>query len=169
VQAVSRHISQIDSRLIRTGDVFEQLDVPHNRRAVKLYDIWCRHKPRDDIPRRADLSFEVMGAAGLLGRLFIIEPIDGGRDWRYRLLGCEITWLFGRDVTNVPFSRHFQAEEAEVCIALSNQVAETRIPMFLRGSIQSGRYTGVFETMSLPVWSRDRSTVWLFGGTFVDY
>jgi len=165
----NRHISQFDSRVVSTSAVFEELAAPDGRRALKLYDLWRQVKPQHDIPCRTDLSFEVLGAAGLLGHLFIIEPIDGGLDWRYRLLGTDITWFFERDVTNIPFTRHFTPEEARVCIDLSNRVAESRTPVFLRGRIHSGHYSGLFETMSLPIWSRDRSTVWLIGGSFVDH
>ncbi|MGF1623907.1 MAG: PAS domain-containing protein [Alphaproteobacteria bacterium] len=149
--------------------MFEELPGPQNRRARKLHDLWCRVKPRDDIPSRCDLSFERLGASGLLGHVFIIEPVDGGRDWQYRLLGSNITRFFEQDVTGIPFSHHFGAGVAEVCIALSNRAAQSRTPVFLRGRIQAGYHSGSFETMSLPIWSRDRSAVWLIGGSFGDY
>ena len=151
------------------GEVFRRLPAPVHRRAARLYDLWLQSKPEGGIPRRTDFSFERMGAAGLLGHLFVIEPIDDGRDWRYRLLGAEITRFFDGDVTNVPFSRHFEPKEAAACIALSRMAAETRAPLFLCGSIQSGRYSGPFETLSLPVWSRSGDTVWLLGGSFIDH
>lgn len=159
-------IGCIPSSSAEVSGVFQRLAQPQHRRAVKLHEIWQQLKPEGGIPLRTDFSFERMGAARLLGHLFVIEPIDGGRDWRYRLLGSEITGFFNGDMTNVPFSRHFQPEEAAVCIALSNMVAETRTPVFLSGSIRSGRYSGPFETLSLPVWSRSRDTVWLIGGSF---
>lgn len=168
MQAADSPVPRNDPEPPRVDGVFQQLDAPQHACAVALHALWQRLCLPDGIPCRTDFSFETVGDAGLLGHIFVIEPTGDGRDWRYRLLGSEITWMFGRDVTGIPFREHFAPGEAEVCIALSNHVAETRIPVFLRGSIRSGSYSGVFETMSLPVWSRRRDAVWLIGGSFVE-
>src|SRR5690606_19861324 len=97
----------------------------------------------------------------------VIEPLAGGRDWRYRLVGADIVWMFGRDVTGIPFSQHFTPAEAAKCIAFSGQVARSRQPVFLRARFASrGHSVVLLETMSLPVWSRGRSDIWLIGASF---
>lgn len=120
-----------------------------------------------NLPERDAFSFDALKRIGVLGQEFVIEPIDGGRDWRYRLVGAEIVWMFGRDPTGIPFTQHFKADEAALCIAFSNQVAQTRQPVFLRARFASaGHSAGLLETMSLPVWSRGRREIWLVGASF---
>jgi hypothetical protein len=148
------------------GDLLVEIDGPRNPLAVAMYDLWRSLAPPDGLPNREDFTFERLANLGILGNCFVIEPMDGGRDWRYRLLGSQITWLFGGDATNIPFSQHFEGEEAELCIRLSNRVAQTRKPVFLFGRFTPGNFSGTLETMSLPVLGRDGSTVWLIGASF---
>jgi hypothetical protein len=148
------------------GDLLAEIDAPRHPGAVALFGLWQSLKPAAGLPARNEFSFERMGELGILGNCFVIEPLDGGRDWRYRLLGSQITWLFGGDATNIPFSRHFDAEEAELCIRLSNRVAQTRQPIFLFGRFRTGDFSGTLETMSLPVLGRDGVSVWLLGASF---
>lgn len=159
---------QAHTRIRLDNDLLVEIAEPQNPKAVALARYWSERRPTaDDLPPRADFTPEAMAEIGVLGHQFVIEPIDGGRDWRYRLVGSKIVWLFGRDTTNVAFSEHFLADEARQCIALSNRVAETRTPVFLRARFStSGHYSGTLETMSLPVWNPGRDTIWLVGGSF---
>lgn len=147
-------------------ELLVEIESPRHQGAVALYRLWQELKPVDGLPLRTDFSFERLGHLGILGNCFVIEPLDGGRDWRYRLLGSQITWLFGGDATNVPFSKHFDAEEAELCIRLSNRVATSGRPVFLFGHFRTGDFSGTLETMSLPVLGRDGAVVWLLGASF---
>ena len=149
--------------------MFDELEAPACRLAVALYEFWQTHKPAGDIPCRDDFGFEQLRERGLVGSIFIVEPVADGADWRYRLVGSGLNHFFGRDVTNVLFRDLFVPSEAETCIAISNRVARSLNPAFLRGRVQSFGHGGTFETMSLPIWSRDRSTVWLLGGSFSDF
>lgn len=138
---------------------------------MALYRFWqdCRHGDElpDTLPGREDFSIGALKRIGVLGHEFLIEPIEGGRDWRYRLVGADIVWMFGRDPTGIPFTQHFAPPEAEKCIAFSSQVARSRRPVFLRARFASaGHSVGLLETMSLPVWNRDRTEIWLIGASF---
>lgn len=148
------------------GDLLTEIPQPVHAGAIALYRLWQALTPAGSLPTRDDFTFEQLGALGILGNFFVVEPLDGGRDWRYRLLGTHITWLFGGDATNIPFTRHFDATEAELCIRLSNRVAQTRQPVFLVGSFRTGDFSGRLETMSLPVLGRDGVSVWLIGASF---
>lgn len=149
------------------GPEFERIEAPQGAQTRTLHALWSRFKEEAGgaIPPRAVFSFERMGEAGLLGHLFVIEPLDGGRDWQYRLLGSDIVWLFGGDVTRVPFSEHFAPDEAKQAIALSNEVARTLTPLFLRVRFVTGDYSGDLETMSLPVLGANGRDVWLIGAS----
>ena len=154
-------------RALLDNDLFVEIPEPQHPTAAALADFWrARQEAAGGLPSRDAFSPEALSRIGALGHQFVIEPIDGGRDWRYRLLGSKIVWLFGRDTTNVAFSEHFQADEARQCIALSNQVVATRTPVFLRARFSSGGHWGTLETMSLPVWNRTGDDIWLFGASF---
>ncbi|MGO1118797.1 PAS domain-containing protein [Rhodovibrionaceae bacterium A322] len=144
------------------------IEVPECDGAKRLYDLWLSHKPKTDLPFRSDFTIELLKDAGLLGVFFVIEPLDGGKDWQYRLMGSDITLLFNATQSNVPFTQIYQPEVAKNCIALSNQVARSKEPLFLKSTSNSSLVTGEFETMSLPVWNDDRSLVWLVGATFFE-
>lgn len=146
--------------------LFEELPAPRHAGAAGLHAEWRRLHSPEGLPRRADFSMERIAALGLLGQFFVIEPLDGGRDWRYRLLGSKLIWLFGRDVTGIPFSEHFFPDEAERCIALSNRVARSGRPVFLRARFASGGHPGELETLSLPIRDPEERETWLVGATF---
>lgn len=134
-----------------------------------LFQLWREAQAggAEGIPDRDAFSIEALKRIGILGHEFVIEPIEGGRDWRYRLVGADIVWMFGHDPTGIPFTQHFVPFEAEKCIAFSNQVARSRQPVFLRARfVSEGHSASLLETMSLPVWSRGRKEVWLIGASF---
>lgn len=145
--------------------LFEVLEVPELPEAKALYDYWRSLRTDGELPHRGHIQLDEVAELGCADRIFIMDPLPDG-DWQYRLLGSEIVRYFGRDVTGVPFRRHMRQDEAEEAIRISNQVAESRAPIFLKVRFASGDHIGIIETMSLPILSRDRSRVWLFGGTF---
>lgn len=145
---------------------FEELSAPRHALAQSLFKLWHTVRPVGDIPSRDDFSFELLAHKGLLGQVFLLEPIAAGLDWRYRLLGTKLVWMFGHDVTNVPFSAFLRPAEATQAIALSNRAAGERQPIFLRGRYNYNGEHGEVETLSLPVWSRCGGEVWLLGGSF---
>jgi hypothetical protein len=142
---------------------FQRIDAPVHPKAVALHSHWLACRPNGGLPSRGSFGFEVVHGLGLMGAFFVIEPTEIDDDWRYRLLGSGIVWLFGNDVTGLPFRRHMAREEAEACIALSNEVAESGTPAFLFARFVSGGHSGTLETMSLPVTAPDGNGVWLVG------
>jgi len=157
------------------SELFREIPEPIDSYCRAMADLWRALCPSagaagQDLPHRSDFSFERLQAIGVLGNAFVIEPIGPhavyGMDWRYRLMGTNIAWMFGSDPTNIPFSEHFLPDEARVCIDFSNQVATSRKPVFLMGKLRSGDYSGTLETMSLPVLAPDGETIWLLGVSF---
>lgn len=162
----ARFVNRAPDRSKLIDPMFQEIPAPDGPKARGLYQLWRDLCPPGDLPSRNAFTFERIWEIGSMGYFFVIEPMDGGRDWRYRLVGARITWLFGEDTTNVPFSVHYFREEAEQCIALSNMVAETRTPVFLKARFVSGNFSGELETMSLPVYSPDASEIWLIGASY---
>lgn len=145
--------------------LFEVLEQPELQEARALHDYWRSLWTGTELPNRNDIKLEEVARLGCADRIFIMDPLPNG-DWQYRLLGSEIVRYFGRDVTGVPFRRHMRADEAEEAIRISNQVAQSRTPIFLKVRFASGDHIGIIETMSLPILARKSGQIWLFGGTF---
>ena len=149
-----------------TRPQFVELDRPRAAGAVALFRLWQEVKPPDGLPPRSAFSFERIGELGLLGQFFVIEPLNGGEDWQYRLVGSQLRWLFGRDATGRPFREHYDPVNAAERIALSNRVARSGQPVFLWARFLYRGRPGEYETMSLPVRSIDGQDVWLVGASF---
>lgn len=145
---------------------FERLAAPNGVQARALFGYWRSLATPPALPARTQIAMDELARLGCLDSVFIVEPIDGGRDWKYRLLGTRIVDLYGAEVTNIPFRDHMTSAEADEAIALSNSVRESRAPLFLRARFVSGTYSTPIETMSLPITGRDADDIWLFGGTF---
>ncbi|MEQ8829406.1 MAG: PAS domain-containing protein [Alphaproteobacteria bacterium] len=145
--------------------LFQVLREPELPEAKALHAYWQSLRTGNELPTRSSIKLDEVAKLGCADRIFIMDPLPNG-DWQYRLLGSEIVRYFGRDVTGVPFRRHMRADEAEEAIKISNQVAESRTPIFLKVRFASGDHIGIVETMSLPILARDQNRVWLFGGSF---
>jgi hypothetical protein len=151
-----------------TGDApfFEEIAAPHAADAVALHGYWRSLAAPPALPWRRQIEMDRLAEIGCLDSVFILEPIEGGVDWRYRLLGTRIVQIYGGEVTNIPLRNHMTPDEAETAIRLSNHVRRTREPLFLKARFVSGEHSVPVETMSLPILGRDEDDVWLFGGTF---
>ena len=148
---------------------FEPMDAPFTAQGKALYEYWRSLAEPPALPAREAIRVEDLLSLGCLDRVFILEPIDDGRDWRYRLLGTRLVEMLERDITGVPFRECMIAEQAEKAIALSNQARESRRPIFLHARFVSRDHDHrpPLETMSLPILARDGTDVWLMGGTFL--
>jgi len=72
-----------------------------------------------------------------LPHLFMLDVIDGGADFRYRLVGTEVAAFSGRDVTGKTFGELY-GEQPEVLAqarAVFVRVLETRAPVYARGQV----------------------------------
>lgn len=121
----------------RVHDVVERCDHP----MVEAFaDHWCDRCGGSSIPDRADLQIE--GLAPWFGHVIIMDVVDGGADFRYRLIGTRITEFLGRDYTGhtVTESNYSGAQE-KVLDTFRRPVTEGG-PVFRQGCV---------------AWSRDRS------------
>lgn len=62
-----------------------------------LHALWASRRPEGRLPARAD--FDVIELAPWLGNLNVVEVIDGGRDFRYRLHGTNLVRILGMELT----------------------------------------------------------------------
>ncbi|MES1990455.1 MAG: PAS domain-containing protein [Pseudomonadota bacterium] len=92
----------------------------------------------------------------VLGGLFIVEPVDGGCDLLYRLVGSQNERRLGMRFMGRRFTECYSADMAADQIVFHNHLFATGTPAFL-----SGRFLGIdleyvkFEASYLPVRNND--------------
>ena len=71
--------------------------VPHSRHPMVsgFGELWEAKRNSRSLPMREDLAFEEL--APWFGHVLIMDVIDGGRDFRYRMIGTAITGFLERD------------------------------------------------------------------------
>lgn len=148
------------------GSRFHELAAPVTEGAQALHALWSGLCLSQDPPCRDAFSMDRIAELGLLGRFFVLAPIEEATDWRFRLLGTKLVWLFGRDITALPFKTWFKAAEAKAWLDLFDRAARSRQPQSLKASLAFRGHAGELEMLLLPVLSPDRRQVWLVGAGF---
>jgi hypothetical protein len=106
--------------------------------AIKTY--WDKKRGARAMPRRADIDpVELRTHLPYFG---LVDVIDGGRDFRFRLLGTEFSRLFGRDSTGKTLTEVYGAGCADVLRWMTTSYAEvlrTKRPVLRLGSMRAVR------------------------------
>jgi len=103
----------------------------------------------------------------LLPHLLIIEPINGGADWVFRLVGTATVFRHGTDATGMRVREVFPSEVADAYIADYQRGVANRAPWIVHGNfVFPGKEHVRFESVGLPILGRDGVTVWLLIGLF---
>lgn len=146
------------------GDV-ELIPSPTLPEAQSLWAYWQSKCPPGGLPRRDDIKAKDIPA--LLPNLIIAEPIDGGNDWVYRLVGTAIVERSGFDGTGSSVREIFPPGVANAYIADFQKGVNKRQPWCVQGyfAIPGAEHVH-FESVGLPIMGRDGSTVWLLFGVF---
>ena len=137
----------------RSLDPVEKLDPApgdfSDARLVRLLEYWRAGVTRAGgaLPPTADIDPVRLGF--VLGWLMIMEPLDGGADFKYRLFGSEITSIQRRDLTGCKVSDSFP-NFARWTTDVYRKVMAQRLPMMTHHSPQ--RYVAVdrWERLVLP-------------------
>jgi hypothetical protein len=131
----------------------------------QLLAYWRSKCPPGGLPRREDIVPEEIPR--LLPNLLIAEPVDGGEDWVYRLIGTAIVERHGKDFTGMRVSESFPPDVADAYIADYQHGAASREPWAVHGNFV---FPGIehirFEALGLPILGRDGVSVWLLIGLF---
>jgi hypothetical protein len=126
----------------------------------ELVAYWERQRGRAAMPPRRAIDPGALQRH--LPNLFMLDVLDGGADFRFRLIGTRIVEGLGRDSTGKRFSELF-AQQPEVRARLQARfcrVVTDKCPSFSRGSMfwhQDRRYRR-FVAASVPL-SPDGVTV----------
>ncbi|MCF8470434.1 MAG: PAS domain-containing protein [Parvibaculum sp.] len=127
-----------------------EVDAPAHPWCRRLLDHWRLHLQPDGLMTRAD--FNPLDMPRLMGGMFVVEPLEGGADMRYRLVGGDNERRLGRKFTGERFSACYGQHMAAEQIAFHNRVMADKRPACLRG-----HWVGVdldhahFEAIYLPV------------------
>lgn len=97
-----------------------EADLAHDERLLALFHLWQRKRAARQIPARSD--FDHADLAPWFGNLILLDVIDGGEDYRYRLFGITLAREAGFDMTGKLLSEypipsrlpHFFAVFAEI-------------------------------------------------------
>lgn len=95
---------------------------------VALHALWNERRGTRLAPARAD--FDIFDLRPWLGYLVLIDVVDGGRDFHYRVYGTAITSFYGNDLTGRLLSAVEPAIQAVVGPEYRRVIAEAR-PLFV--------------------------------------
>ncbi len=137
--------------LARTSEIrMPLLELPAER---DLWTVWhtatqvC-HIHNKAFPAQADIELTLLRSC--IGHLMLLDVVDGGRDFWYRLYGSNLARVTGRDMS----TRYVSEEAPELAEFLGriyrDAVAE-REPMFLRMRTTGASTVSVWERLILPL------------------
>ena len=133
------------------GVVLRQLSVPTMPIATALYDLWLDLKGEDEMPARK--RFKPGAMKDYLPHLYIVDILEGGRDYRLRLIGTALTDLVGRDMTGSLIS---EVPETAWRRRVYDSVVEARAPLVYQSRLgNDGGRTVTTENVVLPALDRD--------------
>lgn len=124
-----------------------------------LYEVW-QSKARDGaLPGRQD--FDPVDMIRFLGAVFLLEHDPDVDDFRYTLIGTEITQHVGRDNTGRTVGEVFGSTGLE----LYRQVRDTARPVRVHGVVDwVGKDHKAFESVILPLADDGRTVNRFIGG-----
>ena len=102
MQALGLVWGNLDSVAANLEEVRTRIDVPSQYGARLLLDYWRARQAEDGFVVGA--TCRARRLACVLRNLAIYEPIEDGRDFRFRLAGTAFMRRFGRDVTGLKLS-----------------------------------------------------------------
>lgn len=112
---------------------FEILAQPASPSIRALLDYWTAERGDRPVLPRSAIDPERLKEH--LPVLVLLDVLDGGREFRYRLIGTRIVTMSGRDATGERFGELYAAFPAELAMAraLLGRIVSDRRPAFIGG------------------------------------
>jgi hypothetical protein len=143
--------------------------------ALKAY--WDKQRGERAMPARGDL--DPVDLKSYLGWIAMLDALPGFEDFRYRLVGTRIADYFPTDGTGQTIRQAFAPfgnDAATAVLALHQQVARDRRPLYLSGTLDLsgplGRPDGArfaYESLVLPLSDDGTTTNKLMVGFTFDH
>lgn len=170
---MSSFTSQAAPRRIDTASPVTLLDAPENTDAIALHDYWQSRRGERPIPDRADIR--PSDFTRMLPSVAIIEVIDGGRDFRFRLFGSELATWMGCDRTDQRFTQMQPAPGSDLSpeqvrkrwIDVASGALAAARPLFLKAPVLSASTVLTMHAVVMPLTAGGTEIEQLFGGAFV--
>ena len=122
---------------------------------VDLFKMWTRKRGDRRMPSRTDLSPNDLRP--WLGDIHLIEPIDGGRDFRYLVYGTEIARYYDVEMTRRRVS-DWPEMMRDAAMRTYSRVVQNACPYLVRQNEQAQGRTHSNHRLVLPL-SNDGKTV----------
>jgi hypothetical protein len=104
---------------------------------------WVRKRGPRAMPRKADIDpLEV--PAKLLPNLQVIEVVDGGARFRYRLVGTASVQAYGKDYTGRHTDELLTGDRLRSLQSIYNTVCVLKVPVFTRNRYHTPKNVDVF-------------------------
>ena len=146
-------VSMEDCRAVRDqAFVAKQIAIDEldDSKLVRLLAYWAARRSGDRLPRRQDLLPEEMGE--LLGRIALVDVDHEAQDFRFRLVGTQLRFVLGRDLTGQTFSSllpaHFEALLRDYCSAAVTRRTPQCIDIVSKRDGQSFSYSALILPLS---------------------
>lgn len=134
--------------LLLTAEISsEVLELPGLR---QLWDRWNAERTSAGGRVPARRSIDVLDLRDCLGNLILLDVVDGGRDFRYRVHGTNIAVAFDQDLTGRLMSS-LPPEEARFFLRLYRRVCREQIPIFCRRRINAGVRMQLWDRLAVPL------------------
>lgn len=170
---MSSFTSELAPRRIDTTSPVSLLDAPENADAIALHDYWNSKRGERPMPDRRDIRPSEI--VRMLPSVAIIEVIDGGRDFRFRLFGSELANWMGCDRTGQLFSQMQPAPGSDLTPEQIqkrwNDVASGTLaaaqPVFFKAPVRTASAILTMHAVVMPLTAGGPEIEQLFGGAFV--
>jgi hypothetical protein len=133
----------------------------------RLADLWEKLRGECDLPRRSD--FHPTDASWLLGHLYLVDVLDGGEDYFYRLSGTVVKEIYGLELQGKRLGTLRKEKLKQALRTNYETVIATRRPMAQRGRLSwpNGSHIGI-ERLLLPFTDDDGNPCTILGAVVCD-
>ena len=141
-----------------------EMDAPTHEGAKEIFAYWQERCRTGDFIMGRDVPSRAI--TRLTKNLNVLEPIDAGEDFRFRLVGSELNHRIGRDISGMRVSEVYPDIVVKGFLASLNKVA-AGTPVF-----QNVRVVGALgdvrrpEVVMVPMKSPDRTATWILHCAF---
>lgn len=108
-----------------------------DERLAALHSYWSDKRGTRAMPSRADVDPAELRA--LLPHLLLVDVVDGGQDFRYRLVGTEIERQIGRQVTGRLISEALSGDYLAYILSVHRRVLAERAAVYCENSFGEGQ------------------------------
>ncbi len=138
-------------------------DLSDNPRFQDLLAYWREKRGDRALPLRK--AIDPLELKQHMGSLNIIECLPGLADFRYRLIGTNITAAYGRDSTGKTVRELYAQDDPEYCdflLGIYREVAMRGVIARLRGSLRPVNKTyRLFDSLLLPLDGGEGEVAWI--------